>query len=426
MNRKVEKSSLIQELDKISFWGCKKVKMGTALCAVLATYKDWNQECYENLEMCKNKMGKYIIRLNEITGPVPCFVLSSYNISRTDQTEMFDRLAGLFEEKCVIQAVKGKSVFRDVKTGILAIWFLQMYKLKLTVLQKKIILLYIYVYYFEAVYLFSEIEKRRNKIKVVAVFDDIFPIDNIVVQLCRNTGLKTATFHHAIINGSYNYIEYRHSVSDYFLAWGNYTRDIAIHYGMDKNKIKVLGPLNKIGEEKKDLKTKNQKVFGILARGTVGTDYMNENIDMIHIANAFAQKYGYKYILRLHPADSHAGSYMKYVNKSFFIKGNKKDTLLEFLDQTDFCICANTSAYAEAIYYGKMCYRYIPKHEEKKDVCKGIQFGKISDFEQLEEKYKQYNASRDLDKRKERIAEYIFEKNAENNYKTFFNGLAVD
>ncbi|HBI61540.1 MAG TPA: hypothetical protein DDY31_10075 [Lachnospiraceae bacterium] len=206
------KKSLIRELDKIHFWRCKNLKMGTALCAVLALREEWNLEKYRELKERLGNIGKYDLRFDCGSKDIPCFILSSYNIGRPDQTEMFVRLTGLFQDKYVMKAVKDRSVYNGVKLSVIFVWFWQMRKLRITLLQKKMILLYMYIYHAEADYVFSEFNKRRNGIKIVAVFDDIFPIDNMIVQLCKKTGLKTATFHHAIINGSYKYIDYRYSV----------------------------------------------------------------------------------------------------------------------------------------------------------------------------------------------------------------------
>lgn len=426
MGKGIEKNQedlLIQELDKINFWGCKELKMGTALCAILVLYKDWNQGRYEYLKRSLGNIGKYKLIFDEKANNVPCFVLTSYNIIRTDQTEMFEKLTELFNTKYVIEAVKNRENSYDINLCILAIWFLQMRKLNITLLQKKIILLSMYLYYCEAKFIFSKITQRKNNIKVVAVFDDIFPIDNMVVQMCKNIGLKTVTFHHAIINGFYKYIEYRYSVADFFLAWGNYTRDVAIRNGMDENRIKVLGPINKIGETEIHAKILSERVFGVLTRCTSGNKYVDENIEMICMANIFAHKYGYKYILRVHPSDVHIKDYLKYVDKDIYIAGNRKDTLLDFIGKVEFNICGNTSAFAESLYYGKMCYRFIPEQEQKTDVCKGIRFGRITNLKQLEIKFNYDREKQNIEKRMKRVSDYIFENNAEYNYTKFFNEL---
>jgi hypothetical protein len=273
----------------------------------------------------------------------------------------------------------------------------------------------------EAVAIVKTINKRRKNIKLVSVFDDIFSIDNLVVQICKKMGKKTSTFHHALINGSFGYIEYKYSPSDYFLAWGEYTKDTAIKYGMDKNKIKVLGPLTKLyGNNKEEPIYTEKRIIGVSTRGTMGDKYASDNIELIKIINEFARKHDYKYVIRLHPSDRH--KYGKYIDDQLCIRESNskrtKDTVQNFINNVDFVVCANSSVYADALDMGKMAFRYIPESEYDEDVCEGIDFGRISSLEQLESIY---NAEGIHSKKIEETSNYIFQKgDIAKNYSKFF------
>jgi hypothetical protein len=412
-------NGIIEQLNQIKFCGFGDIKFGSALSCRLKDKTIWKESRLDDLSNYFSEISDYKIRYEGDCSV--CFVLSSYNIPRHDQTVMFENVTGILKNKMVIEAIEGTRTADLSLIALVPIWYCQLSKIKVCAWKKKMIVMYMYHNLIEALAIVKIIKKRRKNIKLVSVFDDIFGIDNIVVQICKKMGKKTSTFHHAIINGSFDYIEYKYSPSDYFLAWGEYTRDMAMKYGMDKNKIKVLGPLTKLcGNNSVEPICTDRRIIGVLTRGTIGDKYASDNVELIKIINEFARKYDYKYIIRLHPSDRH--KYGKYIDdKLCSMESNSKrakDTLQNFINNVDFVVCGNSSVYADALDMGKMAFRYIPENEYDEDVCKGIDFGRISSLEQLENIY---NSEGIHSKKIEEISNYIYKKgDIASNYSKFF------
>lgn len=420
MKNNFKNSNLIEQINHIKFWGGKDIDFGTALSCHLINRKLWNQNAMENLASRFMNVSDYKVVTNQESKV--CFLLTSYNICRKDQTRMFENITDIVKNQMIIQSLPYSKESESTHIYFLPIWYMQLEGIKIPSWQKKMIVMYMYHYLLEARKIFKIIARYKKQLKLVAVFDDIFPIDNIVVQMSKKIGIKTSTFHHAIINGSFKYIEYKYSPSDYFLAWGKYTKDMAVKFGMPEEKVKIIGPITMInGKQIKHQKTR-LGIIGVLTRNTLGKKYADDNIEMLCIVNAFAQKYNYKYRLRYHPSDNN--SYKKYIDTNLCInvsygKG-KEDTLDNFLEKVDFVVCANSSVFADALVRGKMAFRYIPDREKNEDVCRGIKFGKISTLEQLEDVFN--NCKEYSGEKIEKISNYIFQLgDIKKEYLDFFN-----
>lgn len=422
MKNNSKNSNLIEQINHIKFWGCKDIAFGTALSCHLITRKLWKQNAMKDLAGRFMNVSNYKVVTNRESKV--CFLLTSYNISRQDQTRMFENITDAMKNQMVIQSLSHNEESELTNIYLILIWYIQLERITIPDWQKKIIVMYMYHYLMEARKIFQLITKYKKQLKLVAVFDDIFPIDNLVVQMSKAIGIKTSTFHHGIINGSFKYIEYKYSPSDYFLAWGQYTKDMAVQFGMPEKKIKVLGPITMINRKQVKYQKTNFGIIGVLTRNTLGKKYSDDNVEMLCIVNAFARKYNYRYRLRYHPSDNN--SYKKYIDTDLCInisysKG-KEDTLDNFLKTVDFVICANSSVFADALIKGKMAFRYIPDREKKEDVCRGIKFGKIATLAQLEDIFNSYKE--DSNKEIEKISNYIFQLgDITKNYLDFFNAF---
>jgi len=419
----MKKVSLIDELNRIDFFQCRNIRMGTVLSTDLIFYKEWNDNDYRELKKNFRKIGNFTVSDNDQAAI--CFVMSNFNILRQDQVKMFDSLTQIVNNRIVIKGKKYHDTEEDRKLWLMGIWLYQMRNIRLSINQKRIIVMHMYSYWCEAQKILEVIQRRKDILRLVAVFDDIWPVDSIIVQKCKEWKIKTSTCMHAIINGSYHYIEYRYSMADYFLAWGNYTRDMALKMKMPKEKIKVLGPLFLLDPIRQPGSGNRGKLFGVLTRGTRGETYMADNISIIHMANKFAREFGYTYVLRIHPLDDKAGIYKRHIDKEVYDyemeKASSSLKVLDFIEHVEFILCGNTSAFIETFLLNKMAFRFIPEQELKNDVCVGIRYGRISDYKQLKAAFEEYQSENDNDMRK-RVLDYVLNMDqVKENYMEFFN-----
>lgn len=420
------KKSLIEEFNKISFFRLKNIKMGSALSIDLIFHKQWGEKDYKVLKENFRKIGDFTVSHNDKA--TICFVMSNFNICRHDMSKMFDNVTKLIGNKMVIKGKKYNFTEENRNLYLPAIWLYQMRNIRLTKMQKKIIAMHMYTYWCEAQRVLQVIQKQRDSLRLVAVFDDTCPIESIIAQKCRQWNIKTSTCKHAIINGSFHYIEYRYSTVDYFLAWGAYMRDMAVRMGMPKEKIKVLGPLFMLEPIRHMAQQNKNKIFGVLTRGTCNEMYMDDNVEMIHMANKLAEKYGYTYILRVHPLDDKTGIYKKNIDREVYNYEaerftNHNSSVFEFLEQVEFVLCGNTSAFIETLLANKMAFRFIPEKERKNDVCAGIPFGRVSCYEQLEKSFEDYMENDNGQKRKSILRYMLNMGDVRENYIKFFKNF---
>ncbi|OUP34629.1 hypothetical protein [Bacteroides sp. An19] len=200
-----------------------------------------------------------------------------------------------------------------------------------------------------------------NKYQLLVVLYDAYPIDNYFSQLFKLNGIKTATLQHGVMlaprkeienNIDFAGLEFKNFISDYFLVWNQFTKNEAIKAGLDENKIKVLGIAKCLNSQSMEFGSK--KVFGIILDG----EYEKENNSiMIDIANIFAEKMNYGFIVRYHP-NFKGNEYANRINNNHGKTCEKATSLIEFFNEISFCIISNSTVLFEILYWGGEVYHY--------------------------------------------------------------------
>lgn len=371
---------LIRQLNAISFWGLKNIKVGDVLSIAIWGCKNWSSKTLKHINVFK--VWKFDVNFSG-KAPRPAFIFPYLQSYRPDQLAKFQAVTNLFEDKAVLTAEKKTKRINPFFVYI-PIWYAQMKKINYSPIIKRG-LCYKLCEAMGYAYEMELLIKKGGCDKIVCFFD-VSAADNLLVQKYRQRHFDTYTLQHGIINGSYDYIEYRCSHAKYFLAWGEYTKRMAMRYGVSENKIKIVGNVNHLLEEEIDFKDRCAETayFAVCTNGVLTRENWRSNKTLIEMANCIAKKYKLRYFLKIHPYDDRK-RYIHLIDQDFCADIVEKGTdIIDVLKRVDFTICGNSTTFCDSIYYGVPSFRYIHGNDKKIDVCKGLRFGRVESLEELE------------------------------------------
>lgn len=247
---------------------------------------------------------------------------------------------------------------------------------------------------------------------VVFRYDAIFS-DNYFSQYFQFHNIQTATLQHgAMIAHRDDYmhlfdyvgIEFRGFVSDYFIAWNEFTKKEALKEGVQEDKIIVLGNIKCLNTE--FIERSESNTFGIILEGSNNEE---NNVPMITIANQVAKNFGHSFIVRYHPNFS-GSEYAHVIDRFLGTVCNKDVSILDFLKSVDFCIVCNSTVIFELPYYGVLYYRYSTG--SSKDKFRDFEDYSFSDYESFKHVFC-----------KQKLAITCSSKDIQLKYKQFFSSF---
>ena len=174
------------------------------------------------------------------------------------------------------------------------------------------------------------------KYKNLIVFADMQAIDNFLVQTAKIKGIPTVTLQHGLYIDytemeNVNCINYKNHVADYFLAWGNSTKELIEKFNPDANVIICGKPL-----EEKETPIKKLDYFTVMFDQNLLSSY---NQKLLDIAYEMQERTHLKVNIRFHPYNNEAdyaikndGTYIgKELNASVFILAHTTSMIHELL-----------------------------------------------------------------------------------------------
>lgn len=213
---------------------------------------------------------------------------------------------------------------------------------------------------------------KLDNYKLLVVFYDAHPEGNFIVQKFQKSGIRTATLSHGIVlaerdNNIIDYcgIELKGTISDYFLAWNNFSFNEAVKQGLDKEKIKVLGIPQFINNISILTKKVESNVFGVILDNTSGDQY---NMELIRIANKIATRFNYKYKLRFHPTFK-GNEYNKIIDFKYYCGNDNSLNIVNYTSDIKFSLVANSTVFIELVFMKHLVYRYASNtiHDKYRD-----------------------------------------------------------
>lgn len=231
--------------------------------------------------------------------------------------------------------------------------------------------------------------------RALVVYYDAWFTDAALVQLFKSMGKKTATLQHAFFAAKTdkssvlgeNGIELECSNADFFLAWNEATVLEAKKQGLEVKNFRVLGIPRYIGQDMENhsfQQNVKKRRFGVVLGAK---DNENQNVAMVRLANIIAEKYGYQYYLKYHPAFSGV-EYNKYTKPEYCL-GNveKAQTLPQYAQSVDFSIAGNSTVMMELLYLKYKTFHYTDRDlYEKYSEMKEITFSNFEEFENVFQK----------------------------------------
>ena len=178
--------------------------------------------------------------------------------------------------------------------------------------------------------------EKNVKYKYLIVFADMQAIDNFLVQAAKIKGIPTVTLQHGLYIDytemkNVNCINYKNHVADYFLAWGNSTKELIEKFNPDANVIICGKPL-----EEKEAPIEKLDYFTVMFDQNLLSSY---NQKLLDIAYEMQERVQLKVNIRFHPYNNEADytikkevTYIgKELNPSVFILAHTTSMIHELL-----------------------------------------------------------------------------------------------
>jgi hypothetical protein len=229
-----------------------------------------------------------------------------------------------------------------------------------------------------------------SKLKFIVTFCDAYPPDNLFTQLCKIRNIKTATLQH----GQYRILSkpnenadieaYENFISDYMFSWGEATQREFNKFGIDEDRVIPIGALKWLSFVNKEIDWNDNLVFGVVLSADI---YKESNKSMIELANQFAQKYNYKYVLRFHPR-SDKNFYNKFINYEYVVHINEYLTTLEYISLVDFSVIHMTGVFVELLNFNSPIMIYKDSYLEELFIIESFCFKDLDELVNVNNLYK--------------------------------------
>ena len=309
--------------------------------------------------------------------------LSDYYNSRTDMQNTMVNLADSIDDVDLIRAEKTvKFSFNPKALFYVLSWFNQLNKMQIDINLKTILLNeLVHAFVFEKC--IKNYSDDILKADALVSLNDKNTDENLLVQFCRLNGISTAGLQHGHFwntknseNLMYLNTDFSCLTADYFFGWGQYSYSLAIKEGPYKDRFVPVG-IPKYLERLEKLPVINNKVFGVFF-DTIASG-AKTNFELAKYADFLSEKFGYKYIVKLHPTDNEER--YKGLFGSNFIGFAEPMSVMDFSKKIDFSLICFSTVFFEQVYFNKPSFRYIPNPEL--DIFEGLTFSSFKDTDEL-------------------------------------------
>jgi hypothetical protein len=182
----------------------------------------------------------------------------------------------------------------------------------------------------------------KNNFKVVVVDFDRDDKNSPLILAAKHNNIFTATLQHGVMNPPYGFYPI---LADEIWVYGNYSKSILINYGLNPNKIKIVG--NPIAEKFFiDRVEREKKCIGI-ALNPSGEEYNMNYLYKIFQFKDLAQSF--KWIVKLHPSMKKEKYILNYQCENVLIFCFDEISNKEFFKEIDLLIVGNSGLGYEAL-----------------------------------------------------------------------------
>lgn len=198
---------------------------------------------------------------------------------------------------------------------------------------------------------------RQPKIDCYLAYSSAHYWENLLCQFFRLKGIPTYSLQHGTNflykkNIPIDCINYDNIESDYYLCWGEYTRDELLKVGIGSERLPVAGYPRHLKRKRFKQNNSFKKCIVLLSRAI----YDEVNMKLLYTLLSTS---GMTFYLKLHYTLDET-KYEVFCNKHNNFKLVKQQTLYECIEQSDFdfSIVINTTAYYEVLSMGMVTLRF--------------------------------------------------------------------
>lgn len=337
---------------------------------------------------------------------------------RADHQRTFSNFANTMGDADVIMAdfldKKVYHPFRFLKSiPLFFVWLFQMLAKGMPLLEALNAIRFVELCYIQKKELSSYFDK---KYKFVVAYYDASPDESFIIQEFKNRGVLTMTLQHGIFARKSKIrsitdtaFEISESVSDYYLAWNQYTRDEAIKIGLNPENVIVLGAPKYISFKEPDSACfSDSNVFGVILNNSA---FDLHNRKLIEAANNISKEMNMKYYLRYHP-QMKGSEYKDLYNENFIAVNNNKTTIAQYAQTVNFTIISSSSVFVDLLLLKHPTYRLKVLED---DTYSTVEYNSFSTASQLKEMHNNRKADNPA-------FDYLCNSyNTYKNYRTFFD-----
>ncbi|WP_269520969.1 hypothetical protein [Alteromonas sp. BMJM2] len=154
---------------------------------------------------------------------------------------------------------------------------------------------------------------RAINFKVLVVFADMQPVDNLLVQYFRNRDVKTVTLQHGLYveykdYDTVNIVNYEQQCAQYFLAWGECTGKLIKDYHPETQVVLCGKPELSIAKSYETSELESNYVLVVLDQPI----FDEQNFEMIDIALNYGRLKGFDVKVRFHPQNDRSKYLCKF------------------------------------------------------------------------------------------------------------------
>lgn len=411
-------NKIISKFNSIEFYNLKNVKCGDLLHYNI-DYKYTNESIFRSLLRILSSLLTTSISMKKYGDGNILFLCSNWFKDRKDIRKWYQSVASLSNSKVIVEPRDKKFCLKNIgRIRIITKWYIQSRKLSISVKEK--------IYYLSLLFhtasefwdIQERIKKEKVNFKLLITVCDVVNTEYLAVQWCNNLNIDTASLQHGLISCNVNQWMVTGSKSKYYLVYGRYTVEQAMKLGKKRDKLIEVGMpqhLNSTFPQK--LKLKFNNIFGVILNSEV---LHEDNIQLIKLANKFAETTKMNYIIKLHPSLK-IEMYEKWLDniKIDKVYSNEID-ILTFGEKVDFTLIGASTVFME--YCLNMIPAFMCVLNKNHDVYEGIDWCKFYDYHQLMSLYTMF--SEHLSEYEEKYIEtreYLCKYNSiKNEYSSFF------
>lgn len=194
---------------------------------------------------------------------------------------------------------------------------------------------------------------KMYEFKHLVLFADMQPVENLLSQYYNNANKTTVTLQHGMYVEYENYstvnsINYKHQPSQYFLSWGDETKQLILKYHPTRTVFVCGKPVIHGLHAEKTRRCDSKKYFTIILDQNI---FEEQNMQLLNVCNAFSHERNVLINVRFHPYNHRP----KYRYKTKHMKFSEDLDLFS----SEFVVGHTSSLLYELLAIGVPTYKFV-------------------------------------------------------------------